>query len=337
MKMKTVLFYSSVSNKSLFKTQRFYQIDILLLKKLGFDVILSNKVFDAFKFWKFDIVFAYFYRYSFFIALIAFVFGKRTFFTGGIDALDKTTVKRKYYYIQKVLFLLCYLISKKCIIVSKSDYDHVVAILNKRIKKLYYSEHTVDCSRYPSIINKNRAMLFSTIAWMGSVDNVKRKGIDKALHMFSLLKGYEDFKDAKFIIIGRKGEGTLLVEKLIDHYDLSDSVLLTGEISEQEKIEILTKSKYYFQLSTYEGFGIAALEGLMAGAIVIHSGRGGLANPVYKSHILVNINNDINHEIAGIVKQMRSVNYDIIYNEIFKFREYYDNSRRLNDLKNIMG
>lgn len=78
--MKRILFYSSVNSLELFKTQKFYQIDISILKDLGYDVLLSNRIFDSLLFWKYDILFSYFYRYSFFAALLAKCFGKKTNF-----------------------------------------------------------------------------------------------------------------------------------------------------------------------------------------------------------------------------------------------------------------
>ena len=63
---KRLLFYSSVKSLELFKTQKFYQIDIALLEDLGYDVWLSNRIFDSLLFWKYDILFSYFYRYSFY-------------------------------------------------------------------------------------------------------------------------------------------------------------------------------------------------------------------------------------------------------------------------------
>ena len=101
---KRLLFYSSVKSLELFKTQKFYQIDIALLEDLGYDVWLSNRIFDSLLFWKYDILFSYFYRYSFFTALFAKCFGKKTYFTGGIDPLDANYASPFSYRIQ-VLFL----------------------------------------------------------------------------------------------------------------------------------------------------------------------------------------------------------------------------------------
>ena len=45
---KRILFYSSVSDLSFFNTQKFYQIDINILKDLGFTVETTNKKCDFF-------------------------------------------------------------------------------------------------------------------------------------------------------------------------------------------------------------------------------------------------------------------------------------------------
>ena len=59
-----ILFYSSVSNIELFETQKFYKTDISLLKSLGFDVSVTNRIIDFLFFWKYDLAFIYFFRPS---------------------------------------------------------------------------------------------------------------------------------------------------------------------------------------------------------------------------------------------------------------------------------
>ena len=110
-----------MNSLELFKTQKFYQIDISILKDLGYDVLLSNRIFDSLLFWKYDILFSYFYRYSFFAALLAKCFGKKTYFTGGIDSLDSDYASAFNYKIQALFFKLCYWVADSCIIVSQSD------------------------------------------------------------------------------------------------------------------------------------------------------------------------------------------------------------------------
>lgn len=327
---KKILFYSSVSSLELFKTQRYYQIDIALLEDLGYDILLSNRILDSFLFWKYDILFSYFYRYSFFAALLARGFGRRVYFTGGIDSLDKDYASSYNYKIQVLFFKLCYWVSNSCIVVSRSDLKNIIKI-NSSKRKLSYSEHAIDTRQFVSDIPKEK--LFTTIVWMGTKSNVKRKGIDTALRIFAELKKVPAYADYRFIIMGKKGEGVNYVQSIIDKYCLNNSVELTGEVSEEEKIAFLKRSKYYFQLSQYEGFGIAALEALCAKNVIIHSGKGGLANPVYSDQLLFNVDNDFDNEFSVLINKMFSMDLATSKED---FLRYYDIQRRKEDLEAII-
>lgn len=116
--MKRILFYSSVRDLSSFVSQRFYVIDILLLKELGYDVIITNKIIDFIRFYRYDLSFLYFYRKSLFSAILSRLFCKKVYMTGGIDALDRNLVSEKEYIFQKIMFKLCYLFADKCVVVS---------------------------------------------------------------------------------------------------------------------------------------------------------------------------------------------------------------------------
>lgn len=332
-----VIFYSSVKTKSLFQTQKFYQVDIDILQKMGYEVTLSNRIFDAFKFWKYDIVFAYFFRYSFFFALIARVFRKKIYLTGGIDELDREYAGEKAYKIQKLFFRLCYVLAHRCIIVSKSDLIHVEEIVGVNALKIAYSEHTIETSVFCKTELVNKKPDFCTIGWMGNQGNVQRKGIDKAIYLFSLLKKKKEFSLSKFYVMGKRGKGTTMLESLIKELNLEDSVIITGEVTESKKIEILKNCMYYFQLSHYEGFGVAALEALVAGNIIIHSGKGGLGNPIYKEHVIVDINSNIEEQIGLICDKITNLNLDTIKKNAKDCLNFYDNRRRFNDFERIIG
>lgn len=335
---RRVLFYSSVSSKALFQIQRFYIIDIQILKGLGCDVVLSNKITDAWRFWKYDFVFAYFYRKSFFVALIAKLFLKNAYFTGGIDDLDEDYATSQRYMIQKLFFKLCYLVAKSCIIVSDSDKQNILKIFRrKKMSRLSYSEHTIDVKRFLKQDDMQKEKIFTTIVWMGSENNVKRKGVDTALRVFSLLRKKQQFCDYKFVIIGKTGEGTSYIESLIGEYGLHKAVVLTDEISEDEKIQLLLKSKYYFQLSIYEGFGLAALEALAAKNIVIHSARGGLANSIFSSGIIFDIKNELKTEIDNLFKSLCTYDEEQLECMSKYVIQYYDNNRRKNDFLKIIS
>ena len=277
-------------------------------------------------------MFAYFYRYSFFPAVIARFFCKEVYFTGGIDALAKSYAPKKDYIIQKFFFKLCYWISNSCIIVSKADDSNVRMIVKG--KKLLYSEHTIDSSRFDCQLER-KENIFITIGWQGTVSNVQRKGIDTAIQLFAKLKNLENYSDSKLYIIGKKGEGSSYLEEIVRKLNIETAVVFTDSISEEEKIEYLKRSRYYFQLSQYEGFGVAALEALCAKNIVIHSGQGGLSNPIYKDGIQLDIAQpleDMFDELKFRLSSFDSLRLEKVYYDICR---NYDNKRRKEDFARI--
>ncbi len=277
---KRILFYSSVKTKKMFSIQGFYRTDIHILRENGFEVLLSKHFWDFFLFWKYDITFIYFYRFGLFPAIISKCFFKKVFFTGGIDNLDLEYSGKKKHFIQKILFKLCNLFSNKSIIVSKADLKNIQSIYSKNHipKNLEFSFHVIDFDSYKYTFSIEKQKVMTTIAWMIREENVYRKGVDKTVEVFESLVKIDN--EWKLIIIGPKGEGSTIIEKLIHEKGLEDSAILVGTVSEQEKINLLKISKIYLQLSVYEGFGIAAIEALAAGNIVFHSGRGGLKDGI---------------------------------------------------------
>ena len=331
-----VIFYSSVKSKELFHIQRFYHIDIELIKRLGYCVYESNRIFDFLCFWKYNIAFIYFYKFGLFPAIMARFFLKKIYFTGGIDSLEESISVGKDYVLQKIFFKLCYLLSNNCILVSKSDENNVRKIYNGKLpKRACLSFHTIEVERFVNAELSKKQNIFLTIAWMESVGNVYRKGIDKALIVFKYLTEKKEYSEAKFYLIGKEGEGSDYLRKLCVDLKISEKVIFTGSIDEELKIEMLKLSKYYFQLSTYEGFGIAAIEALAAKNIVIHSGNGALSETINDYGIMVDIESDIDQLVNYIYEQLSNYNYkqlDIAQKHV---QDNYSNIRRQKDFEKI--
>lgn len=330
----TVLFYSSVRNKESFKRVQFYNIDINILNSLGYEVVLSNHIKDAWKFWQYDFVFVYFYRYSFFVAIIARLFGRRTVFTGGIDSLDQNNKGTMDYKIQKLFFRLCYIVGYKSIIVSQTDLINVKAVIADT-RKLAYSEHVINVDTFHANV-ENKKNVFVTIGWM-ALSSVKRKGIDKAVRVFAALRRLPEFSESTLIIAGSSGDGLDFLKKLILELNIADSVEFKENISENDKIQLLEEARYYFQLSSYEGFGLAALEAVCAKCILIHSGKGGLSNPIYSEEVLFNIDNDMGGEVQTLYSNLLQYDTQCIERSYQKVRSNYNNDRRRDDFEQILG
>jgi len=330
-----VIFYSSVQDKDLFRITGFYSTDINILEDLGYKVHLSNSFKDFFKFWQYDIAFIYFWTKGLIPAIISKIFFKKVLFTGGIDSLDRKFNKSKWdYFIKKIVFKLCAINSDANIIVSKSDLNNIKET-GYRLKKIYYLPHVIDFEKY-AYEGTPKKDIITTVVWMGNKGNVERKGVDKLLHVYKeFLKNNQNIN---VVIIGSPGEGTLFLKDIARKYNIETLVKFTGQIDEEEKIKYLKESKYYFQLSEYEGFGIAAIEALAAGNIVIHSGKGGLADAIGSFGILVeDVENyrDIALKLDEINRNYEKY-YDFVRNGIKHVQEKYSYHVRKEGLSKVI-
>lgn len=269
--MAKVLFYSPLIDVKLFEQVGFYSIDIEILRDLGHEVIVVNKLVEVFS-RRYDILFAYFYTWSSLAAIIARLKGSRVILTGGADLLDKSfNISYKKLLLHRWFFRLGHLFSTKILAVSTTDLKNFTQLVGS--SKIYLVPHSVDTSKYTaSRIQKQNSFL--TIGGMVTEANVRRKGMDIAVKLISELR-YRKL-NVRLIIAGTHGPGAYALLKLVDELELSDAVEFKFNISEPEKINLLQSSKYYLQLSEFEGFGLAALEALSCGSCVVHSGRGGL-------------------------------------------------------------
>jgi glycosyltransferase involved in cell wall biosynthesis len=331
-----ILFYAHVRNIELFYTQRFYYTDVHILQNIGNEVHTTNNLCRFFYFLKYDSAFLYFYTWSIIPALISKLFGKKVYFTGGIDSLEEGVTSSYKYVINKYLFKLCYLLSTKCIIVSNSDMKNIRKLYHNSLPKISLSHHSIDVERFHSDPLPKEDGMFMMIAWMGSVGNVIRKGMDRAIYVFAELIKRDKLKNSKLVIVGKKGEGTCYLLDIIKKLGICSNVLFTDIISEDEKITLLKKSKYFFQLSIYEGFGIAALEALASEDIVIHSGAGGLQETIKNYGITVKNSADINSSASFIYKEILSFDLNRLKVAYSYLLDNFSDNKREDDLRKLL-
>jgi glycosyltransferase involved in cell wall biosynthesis len=310
-KAKTLLFYSNVRSKDMFSIQRFYSIDIEILKNNGYNVKLSNTIFDFFKFWEYDLVFIYFYRIGLLGAFIATLFNKKTYFTGGVDFLDRNYANGVSFFIQKILFKACNCFSTRNFIVSSSDLLNIKSIFKKEFNNYIFCPHVID---FLPDYNFSKSKIITTVVWMGNDENVYRKGILNSIKLFKSIHKIDP--EYKMYIIGYKGKGSNKVEKFILDHNLNNFVFLTGSIDEEEKLKLLQTSIAYFQLSVFEGFGLAAIEALALGNVVVHTGKGGLNDGI--SEFGIKLDNSVFDFDKSALEILNLINSENEYNFLIR-------------------
>jgi glycosyltransferase involved in cell wall biosynthesis len=270
-----VLFYSSVSDPVLFSRTGFYRVDIQALQNSGNTVTTSNRYRDALCFWKYDVLFAYFWKKTLIPALIARCLGKRVVITGGADELDAGfNASAKSRLVHSILFYLCHLICHVALIQSHSDLKNMRRIVGNS-NKLQYSPLPLPQEVMP-LPTGDRKPRFVSIAWMSTEANVLRKGIDRAIELLAEVRKHRP--EFELHVLGTEGPGSLFLRKKAQELGQEGAVTFLGAVSEEQKVQSLQQAQFYLQLSQYEGFGLAVLEAMVCGSVVAHSNRGGLAD-----------------------------------------------------------
>jgi glycosyltransferase involved in cell wall biosynthesis len=278
----------------------FYVTDIQILRDCGYEVVPTNKVADFFQFRNYDVAFIYFWTRGLLPALISKCFRKKVLFTGGIDSLDRPYNRSTFdYTLKKWLFKGCAFLSDANIAVSRSDLQNM-GNTGFRMQNIHLIPHAIDAERY-AYSGTQKKDTITTVAWMGTKENVVRKGVDRLLEVFQKFAATDD--RFTLILIGPEGEGSAYLKDMAARMNIAPRVIFPGVVPEDEKIRLLKESKYYFQLSEYEGFGVSAIEALAAGNLVFHSGKGGLADSMTPDGILVD---DID-DFEAIAHRLREV------------------------------
>lgn len=177
--------------------------------------------------------------------------------------------------------------------------SNVASINPSLLRKCLLNHHSIDVDKFLLDDFKSKKNIISTVCWMVTNENVNRKGIKESIKLYNENLYFKN--NYEFHIIGSFGQGTKKIIEYIDLLGLNDKVFLLGELSESDKIKQLKTSRFYFQLSKYEGFGISALEGFASGCQVVHSGKGNLKY-LFESYC-ININ-EVDLEVFDFEKSL---------------------------------
>jgi len=103
------------------------------------------------------------------------------------------------------------------------------------------------------------------ISYLGRIQQYK--GIDQIIEALVLLK--KDYPNIKFLAIGKDAGDRVRLEKLAKAGGVERDITFTGEVSEEEKYALLDLSEIFIFPSEWEAFGIAALEAMAKGNVII--------------------------------------------------------------------
>ncbi len=144
--------------------------------------------------------------------------------------------------------------------VPKKDVSIIHCGINR---ELYAHDASVKKYDYPSVL------------YLGRIK--KYKSVQHLIEAFKIVK--EKLPDAKLTIVG-DGDYVAELKKLTESIGLQDSVLFTGYVSSEEKVERLRKSHVAVLPSLKEGWGLTNIEANSVGTTVVAANSPGLRDSV---------------------------------------------------------
>lgn len=121
-------------------------------------------------------------------------------------------------------------------------------------------------------------------------------GLDARKNLSTLIRAFaeiarEHFPELSLVISGAEHSDNPRVfppiRPLIAELGLTDRVVLTGRVSDEEKLSLMQRASLYVSPSLYEGFGLSVLEAMACGVPVVAANRTSLPEVVGSAGLLV--------------------------------------------------
>ena len=273
------LFLARVAHVDLLESVEFYREDLATLDQLGYEVQIAIRNRDAIRARRPALVYCW-WQHSALLTIIAWrLRGVPVVVTGALHFKDpghrsaRGRVRKLASCIGAAMATLNIAISQ----VEEHDLRFLPRTRRVEVPLGVDTQYYTGAGRQgpPSAV---------TIGQLNPV-SIHRKGIDVVIAAVPLIA--RDLPDFHLHVVGLvTPEGERMVRDMVAAGD-PERTTVHGAVSRARKLEILRASDLYLQASTFEGFGLSALEALSCGVPVIHSGRGSLPEVVGDAGISV--------------------------------------------------
>lgn len=330
--MAKIVFYcnDSISN---IKNMEYYSLDIKVLEDIGHEVIICNKYRDIPT--SFDAIYIYWWTYAMYPVLLAKIRGKPSYISGVFNYSfpkwleEKDYLKRPFW--QQFLMKWSMKLATYNLVTSLSDFR--ACSKEFRITNIAYTPCCMADEYFKFQVKKKSTNKILNIAWAG-LTNLRRKGVFDIIEALKVVKskGY----DFEMNLAGGPGDGTKKLIDLVKSNGLRDQVNLLGEVTKDQKLELLRNCSIYVQPSNYEGFGLASAEAMAAGLAVISCDVGDVRNTLgdHASYVENGNISEIAAEIMRLLSKPANDKQIMLAKEFLSSKYTYE--RKLNDIKAIV-
>ncbi|MEM7819951.1 MAG: glycosyltransferase family 4 protein [Candidatus Aenigmatarchaeota archaeon] len=288
-------FFANAS-MDLIENVEFYKNDIRILKELGFQVKIANKLRNIP--WDCDIYFAWWASSGIKPLFISKILRKPCIIVaGGSDVSLKDRSLAGYNqrnFIHKFIIRWTLRNADAILAVSKDIYEDAISLGAKRIHLVY---NCIDTEKYVSFNTKKEDIVLAVSHL--SKQNIERKGIKDIINSVPYV--IKKYPKARFVIIGKKLDGYEEIITLAKSLGVEKNIEFVGFVSKKEKISLYNKAKVFVSPSEHEGFGIAIAEAMSCKLPVIVTNRGAIPEVVGNSGIYVKLH-DVKDIANAIIK-----------------------------------
>jgi glycosyltransferase involved in cell wall biosynthesis len=190
--------------------------------------------------------------------------------------VHKEFIKFSDLFFLSILIPLSFRRADKIIAVSQFTKDEIVKHYGVEEKKVEVVYNSVSDNFRKEISESDLAKVRGKyqlpedfVMYLGTMQ--PRKNIPTIIGAFAKMK--KKIPNAKLVLVGnRKAHNfDLKIDKIIQRENLQEDVIFPGYVDEEDKPAIFRLTKVFAFLSSYEGFGIPALEAMSQGVPVLAS------------------------------------------------------------------
>lgn len=176
--------------------------------------------------------------------------------------LANVTVPWYKYILYRIMYALDYRHNDKIVAISEFDKEEMYQYYGKYRDKIIRIYNPV-CVEPKEIVTEKEPFI------MAMNLQFHHKNI------ITLLKAYEqimDKKEEKLYLVGSVPERVSYLKEYVKEHRMEDHVIFTGFVSDEQVVDMLSKTKLYVNPTLFEGFGMPAVEAMIYGAPTLLSG-----------------------------------------------------------------
>ncbi|MFI5212929.1 MAG: glycosyltransferase family 4 protein [Gemmatimonadales bacterium] len=265
-------FFARVKDPALFDIVDFYRNDIRILGELGFDVVRARSFSEVP--WNCDLYFTWWWGTGILSLAKSVPMGRPNVLTGALQLTPEVDWWQSLGAGKRTVVRASLSLATANLAICEVELGYLRELGAPRSRLAYLG---VDTDLYRPPAGGGREKLVVTVSHL-TEQNVRRKRLTTVVNAVPLVLATHP--DARFQIIGERGDGYPVLERLARSLRVADAIEFPGRVSTAEKVRAYQRAQVMAQATIYEGFGMSLAEAMSCGLPVVTSRRGSVPEVV---------------------------------------------------------